>query len=121
MTFTDGDQLTKPGRMPGDAFRYPFRDPSRPAAERAGDLLGRLTREERIAMLHQAAPAIERLGIAEFRTGCEALHGVAWLGTATVFPQPVGLAASWDADLLRRVGDVVSTEVRAMKAAGGKR
>ncbi|WP_395243941.1 glycoside hydrolase family 3 C-terminal domain-containing protein [Agromyces sp. MMS24-K17] len=95
----------------------PFRDVTRPLEERARDLLDRLTRDERIAMLHQAAPAIERLGIGEFRTGCEVLHGVAWLGTATVFPQPVGLAATWDADLLRRVAEVASTEVRAKRAA----
>ncbi|GAA1822273.1 glycoside hydrolase family 3 C-terminal domain-containing protein [Agromyces salentinus] len=94
-----------------------FRDPSRPSAERAADLAGRLTREERIAMLHQVAPAIDRLGVGAFHTGCEALHGVAWLGTATVFPQPVGLAASWDPELLRRVAEVASTEVRAKRAA----
>ncbi|WP_241843208.1 glycoside hydrolase family 3 C-terminal domain-containing protein [Agromyces albus] len=123
MNFTDeyvdetGQDVPARAAITGDAFRHAFRDPSRPVAERAGDLLGRLTREERIAMLHQVAPAIERLGIAEFHTGCEALHGVAWLGMATVFPQPVGLAASWDGDLLRRVGEVVSTEVRAKKAA----
>lgn len=93
-----------------------FRDPSRPLSERARDLYDRLTDDERLAMLHQAAPAIERLGLGEFRTGCEALHGVAWLGVATVFPQPVGLAATWDTDLLRRIGEVVSTEVRAKKA-----
>lgn len=93
-----------------------FRDISAPVADRAADLLSRLTFDERLAMLHQAAPAIERLGVAEYRTGCEALHGAAWLGTATVFPQPVGLAATWDTDLIERVGDVASTEVRAKRA-----
>jgi len=67
-------------------------------------------------MLHQAAPAVERLGMRAFHTGCEALHGVAWLGTGTVFPQAVGLAATWDIDLLRAVGAVTSTEVRAKHA-----
>jgi beta-glucosidase len=85
--------------------------------ERARDLLGRLTPDERIAMLHQAAPAIERLGIRPFHTGCEALHGVAWLGTATTFPQAVGLATTWDTDLLTAVGEVTSIEVRAKRAA----
>ena len=93
-----------------------FRDISASVTERAADLLSRLTSDERLAMLHQAAPAIERLGVAEYRTGCEALHGAAWLGTATVFPQPVGLAATWDTDLIERVGDVASTEVRAKRA-----
>jgi len=93
-----------------------FRDPTRSVADRARDLLDRLTADERIAMLHQAAPAVERLGVAEHRTGCEVLHGVAWLGTATVFPQPVGMAATWDPGLLRRLGEVAATEVRAKKA-----
>ena len=93
-----------------------FRDTALPVAERAEDLLSRLSGDERIAMLHQAAPAIERLGVPEYRTGCEALHGAAWLGTATVFPQPVGLAATWDPELLERVGEVAGTEVRAKRA-----
>ncbi|AEG45014.1 glycoside hydrolase family 3 C-terminal domain-containing protein [Isoptericola variabilis] len=91
--------------------------PDAPLRRRAEHLLARLSPEERLAMLHQAAPAVERLGLASFRTGTEALHGVAWLGTATVFPQPVGLAATWDVELLRRVGDAVATEVRAKHAA----
>src|SRR5579884_2048134 len=52
--------------------------------QRVDDLLSRLTRDERVAMLHQYAPAVPRLGLAAFRTGTEALHGVAWLGPATV-------------------------------------
>ena len=93
-----------------------FRQVDQPLEVRAQDLLAQLTPDERLAMLHQAAPAIERLGVAEFRTGCEALHGVAWLGTATVFPQPIGLAATWDTDLIEKVGEVASTEVRAKRA-----
>lgn len=94
----------------------PFRDPQLPLAKRIDDLLGRLTLDERIAFLHQFAPAVERLGIAAFRTGQEALHGVAWMGPATVFPQAVGLGATWNEDLVRRVGEAVSAEVRAMRA-----
>lgn len=94
-----------------------FRDHRLPVPQRARDLLERLTREERVAMLHQHAPAVERLALEPFHTGCEALHGVAWLGRATVFPQPVGLAATWDTELLRRIGDAVATEVRAKHAA----
>ncbi len=67
-------------------------------------------------MLHQHAPAVESLGLAPFHTGAEAAHGVAWLGPATVFPQPVGLAASWDEDLIRRVGTAVGRELRGKKA-----
>lgn len=82
----------------------------------ATTLLDLLTTEERIALLHQAAPAIERLGIKAFRTGTEGLHGLSWLGTATTLPQPIGLAATWDKELLARCGDVVATEVRAKHA-----
>ncbi|WP_312870780.1 glycoside hydrolase family 3 C-terminal domain-containing protein [Streptomyces himalayensis] len=98
------------------AHPLPFRDPQLPSGERVDDLLARLTLDERIAMLHQFAPAVERLGVAAFRTGQEALHGVAWMGPATVFPQAVGLGATWNDDLVRRVGEAVSTEVRAMRA-----
>ncbi|QUW79247.1 glycoside hydrolase family 3 C-terminal domain-containing protein [Streptomyces mirabilis] len=94
----------------------PFRDPRLPFAKRIDDLLARLTLDERIAFLHQFAPAVERLGVAAFRTGQEALHGVAWMGPATVFPQAVGLGATWNDELVRRVGEAVSTEVRAMRA-----
>ncbi|WP_432573157.1 beta-glucosidase family protein [Kineococcus sp. SYSU DK005] len=95
----------------------PFRNPRLPVRERVDDLLDRLTSAERLALLHQHAPAVPRLGLAAFRTGTEAAHGVAWLGAATVFPQPVGLAASWDAELLRRVGRAVGREVRAKRLA----
>ncbi|TMR15915.1 carbohydrate-binding protein [Nonomuraea turkmeniaca] len=81
--------------------------------KRVDDLLGRLTLDERIAMLHQYVPAVPRLGIASFRTGTEALHGVAWLGVATVFPQAVGLGATWDEDLVRLVAEAISVELRA--------
>ncbi|MGC9536653.1 glycoside hydrolase family 3 C-terminal domain-containing protein [Streptomyces sp. UG1] len=94
----------------------PFRDRRLPFAKRIDDLLSRLTLDEKIAFLHQFTPAVERLGIAAFRTGQEALHGVAWMGPATVFPQAVGLGATWNTDLVRRVGEAVSKETRAMRA-----
>ncbi|MBD0840137.1 glycoside hydrolase family 3 C-terminal domain-containing protein [Streptomyces sp. TRM68416] len=94
----------------------PFRDPHLPFAKRIDDLLARLALDEKIGFLHQFVPAVERLGIAAFRTGQEALHGVAWMGPATVFPQAVGLGATWNTDLVRRVGEAVSAEVRAMRA-----
>ncbi|MFF7983648.1 glycoside hydrolase family 3 C-terminal domain-containing protein [Streptomyces sp. NPDC007901] len=94
----------------------PFRDPHLPFAKRIDDLLTRLTLDEKVSFLHQFAPAVDRLGIAAFRTGQEALHGVAWMGPATVFPQAVGLGATWNTELVRRVGEAVSKEVRAMRA-----
>ncbi|MEV0233352.1 glycoside hydrolase family 3 C-terminal domain-containing protein [Nonomuraea sp. NPDC050786] len=98
---------------PSAADTFPFRDPALPLHQRVDDLLERLTLNERIAMLHQYAPAVPRLGIASFRTGSEALHGVAWLGVATVFPQAVGLGATWDEELVRLVAEAVSVELRA--------
>ena len=87
--------------------------PAGTALRPVDDLLARLTPAERISLLHQHAPAVPRLGLAAFRTGTEALHGVAWLGRATVFPQAVGLGATWDPELVERVGEAVGRELRA--------
>ncbi|MEV5613111.1 glycoside hydrolase family 3 C-terminal domain-containing protein [Streptomyces sp. NPDC052225] len=96
--------------------RHPFHPDSAPAVDkRVDDLVDRLTLDERIALLHQFTPGVSRVGLAAFRTGQEALHGVAWMGRATVFPQAVGLGATWNEGLVRRVADAVSAEVRAMR------
>lgn len=84
---------------------------------RLDDLLARLTLPEKIGLLHQWQPAVPRLGLPSFRTGTEALHGVAWLGPATVFPQAIGLAATWNPELIRAVGAAVGNEVRAKHQA----
>ncbi|MFG2648138.1 glycoside hydrolase family 3 C-terminal domain-containing protein [Streptomyces sp. NPDC048436] len=99
-----------------DPEPLPFLDPQLPLHQRVDDLLTRLTADERIALLHQFTPGVERLGIDAFRTGQEALHGVAWMGPATVFPQAVGLGATWNDDLVRRIGETVAAEARAMRA-----
>ncbi|MFK0193102.1 glycoside hydrolase family 3 C-terminal domain-containing protein [Kitasatospora sp. NPDC090308] len=98
---------------PSAAERFPFRDSALPLDKRVDDLLSRLSPAERLSMLHQYAPAVPRLGVGAFRTGAEALHGVSWLGAATVFPQAVGLGASWDEELVREVAEAVSVELRA--------
>ncbi|GAA1715515.1 glycoside hydrolase family 3 C-terminal domain-containing protein [Kribbella yunnanensis] len=90
-----------------------FRDPQQPVADRVADLMARLEPAEKLGLLHQHQAAVPRLGVGPFRTGTEALHGVAWLGPATVFPQAVGLATSWNTDLLHAVGTAVGSEVRA--------
>lgn len=82
--------------------------------QRADELLAQLTTDEKIALLHQRSPGVPRLGIAPFRSGSEALHGVAWRGTATVFPQAVGLGASWDPELVTAVGEAAARELRVM-------
>jgi len=91
---------------------YPFQDPNLPLETRVDDLISRLTLDEKISLLHQWQPAIPRLGIASFRTGTEALHGVAWLGEATVFPQAIGLGSTWDPNLVKQIGSAVGDEVR---------
>ena len=99
----------------------PFRDPELSLDARLDDLLGRLTREEKVGLLHQHQPAVPRLGIAAFHTGQEALHGLAWRGVATVFPQAVGLGATWDPELVNRVGAATGDEVRGSHHADPRR
>ncbi|WP_406635638.1 glycoside hydrolase family 3 C-terminal domain-containing protein [Pseudarthrobacter quantipunctorum] len=86
------------------------------AAELAHQILNTLSLEQKVAMLHQHAPAVPELGLAPFHTGAEAAHGVAWLGPATVFPQPVGMAATWDVGLIERLGEATGRELRGKKA-----
>lgn len=81
--------------------------------KRAAELVGKMTLEEKVAQTLYQAPAVERLNIKAYNWWNEALHGVARAGTATVFPQAIGLAATFDEDLLEQVGDAVSTEARA--------
>jgi beta-glucosidase len=81
--------------------------------ERAKDLVSRMTLEEKVFQTLYTAPAIERLGVKAYNWWNEALHGVARAGVATVFPQAIGLAASFDEDLLEEVADTISTEGRA--------
>lgn len=91
----------------------PFTDPALSPDERAHDLISRMTLEEKAFQLGNTAPAIPRLGVPEYNWWNEGLHGVARAGIATVFPQAIGMAASWDPALLHTVGDTVSTEFRA--------
>ena len=81
--------------------------------ERAKDLVSRMTLEEKVFQTLYTAPAIERLGVKAYNWWNEALHGVARAGVATVFPQAIGLAATFDEDLLEEVADTISTEGRA--------
>ncbi len=79
----------------------------------AHELVSKMTIEERASQLKFDAPPVERLGVPAYNWWNEALHGVARAGTATVFPQAIGMAATFDEDLLEQVGDAVSTEARA--------
>jgi beta-glucosidase len=90
-----------------------YLDPDRPLEERVADLIGRMTLAEKVSQLQYESAAIPRLGIPAYNWWNEALHGVARAGRATVFPQAIGLGATWDTDLLHRVATVISDEARA--------
>lgn len=85
---------------------------SKKTIEYAKKLVSQMTIDEKISQMLYESPAIERLGIPEYNWWNEALHGVARAGVATVFPQAIGLAATFDTDLIEKIGDVVSTEGR---------
>ncbi len=90
-----------------------YLDPSRPIAERVDDLVGRMTLEEKVAQMGNEATPIQRLGVPQYNWWNEALHGVARAGIATVFPQAIGLAATWNTDLMGQIASVISDEGRA--------
>ena len=100
---------------------FPFMDPNLSLEERVEDLLGRLTLEEKVSQTLYNAPAIPRLGIPAYNWWNEALHGVARAGIATVFPQAIGLAATWDPEHLHRVATAISDEARAKHHQGIRR
>ena len=106
--------------MMATAQSLPYQNASLSAGERADDLLGRLTLEEKVSLMMDTSPAIERLGIPQFQWWNEALHGIGRNGFATVFPITMGMAASWDDVLLHRVFTAVSDEAR-VKAQQAKR
>jgi beta-glucosidase len=91
----------------------PYRNPDLPATARAADLVSRMTLDEKVLQMQDQAPAIPRLGVPAYGWWNEALHGVARAGQATVFPQAIGIAATWDTGLMHRIGDIISTEARA--------
>ncbi|PZG01787.1 beta-glucosidase [Micromonospora deserti] len=102
---------------------YPFRNPNLPLERRVDDLMGRLTLDEKIGLLHQYQAPIPRLGIKRVKNGTEALHGLAWsndfynngstvTATATTFPQAIGLASTWNPALIKQVGSAVGSEAR---------
>lgn len=90
-----------------------FRDPDYSIEDRVADLVSRLTMEEKVAQMQNDAPAIPRLGIPAYNWWNECLHGVARNGIATVFPQAIGMAATWSPDLIFKEAEIISTEARA--------
>ncbi|MBV9179997.1 MAG: glycoside hydrolase family 3 C-terminal domain-containing protein, partial [Acidobacteria bacterium] len=90
-----------------------YKNPQLPIEQRVNDLLSRMTLEEKVSQLGHTAEAVPRLGVPQYDWWNEGLHGVARAGFATVFPQAIGLAASFDAPLIHQVADVIGTEFRA--------
>lgn len=101
-----------------------YQNTTQPPEVRAADLVARLTLDEKISQMQHAAPAVDRLGIPEYNWWNECLHGVGRAGTATVFPQAIALAATWNTDLLAEVVTAIGDEGRAKHheaARGGNR
>ncbi len=98
------DENTKP---------LPYQNPALSIEERVNDLVSRMTLDEKIGQMMNEAESIHRLGVPDYNWWSEGLHGVAFSGIATVFPQAIGLAATWNDSLMYRVANVVSTEFRA--------
>jgi beta-glucosidase len=98
--------------VPEDVKKFPYMNPSLPVETRVDDLLKRMTLEEKASQLVNQSRGIDRLGVPTYDWWSEALHGVA-AGTATVFPEPIGLASTFDPDRIKEMGVAISTEARA--------
>ena len=97
-----------------------YTDPNKPRDARIDDLIRRMSLQEKVGQLMNNAPAISRLDVPAYNYWNEALHGVARAGNATVFPQAIGMAATWDPALIHRIGDAIATEARAKFEDAGK-
>ncbi|TAJ11082.1 glucan 1,4-alpha-glucosidase [Marinilabiliaceae bacterium JC017] len=93
--------------------QFPFQDACLPLEQRVDDLISRMTLDEKVSQMQDVAPSIDRLGIPAYNWWNESLHGVARAGAATSFPQAIGLAATWNPELIQEMADVISTEARA--------
>ncbi len=91
----------------------PYLDPSLPVQQRAADLVSRMTLKEKVSEMMNSSAAVPRLDVPAYDWWNEGLHGVARAGYATMFPQAIGMAATWDAPLIKNIGTVISTEARA--------
>lgn len=103
------------GSLTAQTADFPFRDPSLPLEVRVKDIISRLTLEEKVELMKHEAPAVPRLGIPAYNWWNEALHGVARTKEkVTVFPQAIGMAATFDTEALQQMGDMTSSEGRAL-------
>src|SRR3984957_20554853 len=107
------DQSLLKAQEPCTPQTCPYLNPALTPEERAKDIVARMTLEEEVSQTMNQAAVSPRLGVRGYEWGSQALHGVARDGVATNFPQSLGLAASFDTTLMRRVADVIGTEGRA--------
>ncbi|NYF81127.1 glycoside hydrolase family 3 C-terminal domain-containing protein [Granulicella arctica] len=91
----------------------PYMNPALSTQQRVDDLVSRMTLDEKVSQMVNASPAIPRLGIPAYDWWSEGLHGIARSGYATMFPQAIGMAATWNAPMLGQIGTTISTEARA--------
>ncbi len=99
--------------QPANTDQPAYLDTARPFSERAKDLIARLTLPEKVGLMSHPAKGVPRLGIPAYNYWSEALHGVAHNGRATVFPQAIGMAATWDRELIQHVASAIGDEARA--------
>jgi beta-glucosidase len=109
---SDGNSKAVSG-LPKTVAGHPCLNPDLPVEQRVDDLVGRMSLDEKIGQMMNAAPAIPRLGIPAYNWWNEALHGVARAGLATVYPQAIGLGAAWDEEMQFRMATAISDEARA--------
>ena len=106
--------MRKDAAEPATLMEQPdYKDPSLPIQRRVDDLVSRMTLEEKIEQMMNDAPAIPRLGVPQYNWWNECLHGVARAGVATIFPQAIGLAATWNDKLVHEIASAISDEARA--------
>jgi len=105
--------ISAPFILAQQASEFPYQNTNLTFEQRVDDLVGRMTIEEKIGQMMNSAPAIDRLGVPAYDWWNECLHGVGRAGLATVFPQAIGLSATWDEELFFRVSTAISDEARA--------
>jgi len=101
------------GQQQSSTQSFQFMNTALPIDQRVNDLIGRMTLEEKVSQMRDHSPAIERLGVPKYDWWNEGLHGVAFAGYSTNFPQVIGMAATWDPTLVHHMGETISTEARA--------
>jgi beta-glucosidase len=97
----------------GGQTSFPYQNPKLPLEQRVDDLVSRMTLEEKVSQMMNGSAAIPRLDVPKYDWWSEGLHGIARSGYATVFPQAIGMAATWDTDLIGQIATTISTEARA--------